>query len=106
VLSVCIIGTEFQDYFLAGSDGRLLNRHRKVMPTMAERMWWGKGDGRSLVAAETAAGRVGSLICWEHWMPLARAAMHAASEDVHVAAWPRVRTQSEPMGTAQSWLYH
>ncbi len=75
----------------AGADGQLLNKHRKVMPTMAERIWWGQGDGNSLHAVETAAGRIGALICWEHWMPLTRAALHASSEDVHVAAWPRVR---------------
>lgn len=75
-----------------GADGRLLNKHRKVMPTMGERVWWGKGDGGSLRAVDTAAGRIGALICWEHWMPLTRAALHASSEDVHVAAWPRVST--------------
>ena len=74
----------------AGVDGQLLNRHRKVMPTMAERMWWGQGSGDSLHAVQTESGRVGALICWEHWMPLTRAALHATSEDVHVAAWPRV----------------
>ena len=77
-----------------GADGRLLNRHRKVMPTMAERVWWGQGDGSSLHAVPTEVGRVGALICWEHWMPLTRAALHATSEDIHVAAWPRVRMLS------------
>lgn len=74
----------------AGADGQLLNRHRKVMPTMAERIWWGQGNGDSLHAVQTEAGRVGALICWEHWMPLTRTALHATSEDIHVAAWPRV----------------
>lgn len=59
---------------------------------MGERVWWGQGDGSSLHAVPTEAGRVGALICWEHWMPLTRAALHATSEDIHVAAWPRVRT--------------
>jgi hypothetical protein len=60
------------------------------MPTMAERIWWGQGNGDSLHAVQTEAGRVGALICWEHWMPLTRTALHATSEDIHVAAWPRV----------------
>ena len=51
-------------------------------------MVWGQGDAAGLVAVETGAGRVGGLICWEHWMPLARQAMHDSGEDIHVAVWP------------------
>lgn len=65
--------------------------HRKLVPTHGERMIWARGDGSTLDAHEAEWGRVGSLICWEHWMPLARAAMHHAGETVHVAAWPTVR---------------
>ncbi|MCY4526365.1 MAG: nitrilase, partial [Anaerolineaceae bacterium] len=49
------------------------------------------GDGAGLRAPETALGRVGALVCWEHWMPLARQALHDAGEAIHVAAWPTVR---------------
>jgi predicted amidohydrolase len=74
-----------------GHDGALLNRHRKIMPTYTERMVWGLGDGASLRSVETGAGRLGGLICWEHWMPLARHALHMSGEDIHVAAWPQVK---------------
>jgi predicted amidohydrolase len=74
-----------------GPDGALLNRHRKIMPTFSERLIWGAGDGSSLRAVATDWGRVGGLVCWEHWMPLARHALHSSGEDVHVAAWPQVK---------------
>jgi predicted amidohydrolase len=61
------------------------------VPTHAERLVWGQGDGSGIEAVPTLVGRVGSLICWEHWMPLARQAMHESAEEIHVAAWPTVR---------------
>jgi predicted amidohydrolase len=65
--------------------------HRKLVPTHGERLIWARGDGSTLGVHQAEWGRFGSLICWEHWMPLARAAMHNLGEDVHVAAWPTVR---------------
>ncbi len=65
--------------------------HRKLVPTHSERLIWARGDGSTLGVHEAEWGRLGTLICWEHWMPLARAAMHNLGEDVHVAAWPTVR---------------
>jgi len=65
--------------------------HRKLVPTHGERMIWGRGDGSTLGVHQTEWGTVGQLICWEHWMPLARAAMHHAGETIHIAAWPSVR---------------
>ena len=65
--------------------------HRKVMPTYTERLVWGRGDGSTLKVMPTEYGNIGGLICWEHWMPLARAAMHAQMENVHIAQWPSVR---------------
>lgn len=76
-------------YFSPGLDG--YSWHRKLVPTYTERLVWGRGDGSSLTAFNTAFGRVGGLICWEHWMPLARAAMHAMDETVHIAQWPAVK---------------
>jgi predicted amidohydrolase len=58
------------------------------MPTHAERIVWAPGDGSTLGVVDTPIGRLGGLICWEHWMPLARFAMHAQGEQIHVAAWP------------------
>lgn len=65
--------------------------HRKLVPTHGERLIWARGDGSTLGPHAAPFGPVGSLICWEHWMPLARAAMHNQSEAVHIAAWPTVR---------------
>ena len=65
--------------------------HRKLVPTHGERLIWARGDGSTLEVHQAKWGRLGTLICWEHWMPLARAAMHNLGEDVHVAAWPTVR---------------
>lgn len=65
--------------------------HRKLVPTHGERLIWTRGDGSTLGTHAAPFGPVGSLICWEHWMPLVRAAMHNQSEAVHIAAWPTVR---------------
>jgi len=65
--------------------------HRKLVPTYTERMVWGRGDGSTLGILETEYGNIGGLICWEHWMPLARAAMHARHETLHIAQWPDVK---------------
>jgi predicted amidohydrolase len=81
-------GTLYNALLTFGPNGALLNHHRKLVPTYTERMVWGPGDAHGLDAVETPAGRVGGLICWEHWMPLARQAMHDSGEDIHVAVWP------------------
>jgi predicted amidohydrolase len=83
-------GTIYNAQLILGADGALLSRHRKLMPTFAEKLIWGQGDGRDLDAVPTAVGRVGTLICWEHWMPLARQAVHRSGEQIHVATWPSV----------------
>jgi nitrilase len=84
-------GTLYANQLIFGSDGALLSAHRKLVPTHAERLAWGQGDGGGLAAVATSCGRVGALICWEHWMPLARQALHQSGEAIHVAAWPTVR---------------
>jgi nitrilase len=83
-------GTLYNSLLTISEDGRLRNHHRKLVPTYTERLVWGNGDGRGLEAVSTAAGRIGGLICWEHWMPLARMAMHNSGEHIHVAVWPTV----------------
>jgi predicted amidohydrolase len=83
-------GTLYNSLITIGPDGRLLNHHRKLMPTYTERLIWGAGDVEGLRAVDTPAGRVSALVCWEHWMPLARQALHESGEDVHVAVWPTV----------------
>ena len=67
--------------------------HRKLVPTHGERLIWMRGDGSTLGVHEAEWGRAGNLICWEHWMPLARAAMHNLGEAVHIASWPTVREE-------------
>jgi predicted amidohydrolase len=83
-------GTLYNSLLTIGPDGRLLNHHRKLMPTYTERLVWGAGDVEGLRSVDTPAGRVSALVCWEHWMPLARQALHESGEDVHVAVWPTV----------------
>jgi len=71
-------------------DGRLLGRHRKLVPTAGERLVWGQGDGKDLEVHELSFGRVGGLICWENYMPLARYALAARGAQIHLApTWDR-----------------
>lgn len=88
-------GTLFNSLLTYGPDGVLLNHHRKLIPTYTERMVWGQGDTAGLRAVETPAGRVGGLVCWEHWMPLSRQALHESGEDIHVAVWPTVHERHQ-----------
>lgn len=77
--------TLFNSVAIIDADGRLLNNHRKLMPTNPERMVWGFGDGSTLNVVETAVGRVGALLCWENYMPLARFALYAQDIDIYCA---------------------
>jgi predicted amidohydrolase len=70
--------------------GKVAGIHRKLVPTYTERLVWGRGDGSTLTVIDTPVGRLGGLVCWEHWMPLARQAMHDKRELVHAAVWPSV----------------
>jgi chlorite dismutase len=83
-------GTLYNSLLVFDATGNLANHHRKLVPTYTERLVWGAGDARGLAAVDTAIGRVGGLICWEHWMPLSRHVLHASGEHVHVALWPTV----------------
>ena len=83
-------GTLYNALVTIDGDGSIAVHHRKLVPTFGERLVWGPGDGDGLHAADTVAGRVGGLICWEHWMPLARQALHDSGEQIHVAQWPTV----------------
>lgn len=81
----CYSGTTlFNTVVVIGSDGTLLNRHRKLMPTNPERMVWGMGDASGLRVVDTPAGRLGALICWESYMPLARYALYAQDLEILV----------------------
>lgn len=78
-------GTLYNSVVILGPDGSLRNRHRKLMPTNPERMVWGQGDASGLRTVDTECGRIGTLICWESYMPLARYALYAQGLDVYVA---------------------
>ena len=87
--------TIFNTVVVIGPEGSMLNRHRKMMPTNPERMVWGMGDASGLRVVDTPVGRLGSLICWESYMPLARYALYAQNMDIYVApTWD----------TGESWL--
>ena len=78
-------GTLYCTLLTFGPDGSLLGKHRKLKPTAAERTIWGEGDGSTLTVVETAYGRVGGLLCWENYMPLARMALYAKGVEIYLA---------------------
>ena len=78
-------GTIYNVVVVIGSDGSILNRHRKLMPTNPERMIWGFGDGSGLKVVDTPVGRIGALICWENFMPLARYTLYSQGVEVYIA---------------------
>ncbi len=78
-------GTLFCTLLYFGPEGTLLDKHRKLKPTAAERVIWGEGDGSTLPVIPTPFGRVGGLICWENYMPLARMAMYGKGLDIYLA---------------------
>lgn len=77
--------TIYDSVVFIGPDGSLLNRHRKLMPTNPERMIWGFGDASGLKVLDTTCGRIGALICWESYMPLARFALYALGVEIYIA---------------------
>jgi len=83
-------GTIYNSLLLFDPKGNLVNHHRKLMPTYTEKMLYGHGDGVGLKTVDTGFGEIGGLICWEHWMPLSRQALHNEKEIIHVAVWPCV----------------
>jgi len=78
-------GTLYCTLLYFGPDGRLLGKHRKLKPTAAERLIWGEGDGSTLIVLETEVGKMGGLICWENYMPLARMAMYSKGVELYLA---------------------
>ncbi len=78
-------GTLFCTLLYFGPDGQLMGIHRKLKPTAAERLIWGEGDGSTLAAFDTELGKIGGLICWENYMPLARTAMYNKGVEIYLA---------------------
>jgi nitrilase len=78
-------GTLYCTLLYFGPDGQLLGKHRKLKPTAAERLIWGEGDGSTLAVLDTAIGKMGGLICWENYMPLARMALYGKGVELYLA---------------------
>jgi predicted amidohydrolase len=83
-------GTIFNSFVLINEKGVIANHHRKLMPTFNEKLLYGNGDAAGLKTVEANWGRIGGLICWEHWMPFSRQALHNENEMIHLAFWPSV----------------
>jgi nitrilase len=79
-------GTLYDTLLYFGPDGKMLGKHRKLKPTALERVIWGEGDGSTLTVVNTTAGRIGGLICWENYMPLARMALYQKGVEIYLAA--------------------
>ena len=79
-------GTIYNSLLYHGPDGTLAEHHRKLVPTNHERLVWGQGDGRGLRAFETPLGRIGGLICWENYMPLARFSLYESGVEIYIAS--------------------
>lgn len=77
--------TLYNTVITIASDGTIINRHRKLMPTNPERMIWGFGDGSGLKVVDTPIGRIGALMCWENYMPLARYALYSQGIEIYIA---------------------
>jgi nitrilase len=98
-LSPISVGCLWNTNLLIGSDGTLLNHHRKLVPTFYEKLIWTSGDGAGLRVSDTAIGKIGMLICGENTNPLARYALIAQGEQVHISSYPPVwptRPPNEP----------
>jgi aliphatic nitrilase len=92
------VGLIWNSNLLIGPDGEVLNHHRKLVPTFYEKLIWAAGDGAGLRVVETPVGRVGNLICGENTNPLARYALMAQSEQIHISSWPPIWPTRRPSG--------
>ncbi|WP_226002669.1 carbon-nitrogen hydrolase family protein [Paenibacillus sp. BJ-4] len=98
-LSRASVGCIWNSNVLIGSDGVILNHHRKIMPTFYEKLVWAPGDGDGLRVTDTEIGRIGTLICGENTNPLARFALIAEREELHISTYPPLwPTQDPSMG--------
>ena len=77
--------TLFNTLLYINDSGTIIGKHRKLIPTGGERLIWGQGDGSTLSTFDTPFGKLGGLLCWENYMPLARQAMYAAGTEIYIA---------------------
>ena len=96
-------GSLYNSLLYFSPDGALMGVHRKLMPSVSERLIWGMGDGSGLHVFDSPLGRLGGLICWEHEMTLVKYAMYARGEQVHASVWPAWSPQRDHIqfGTRQ-----
>jgi aliphatic nitrilase len=80
-------GSLYNTQLVFDIDGSLILKHRKISPAFHERMIWGEGDGTSIKAVDSTIGRLGALTCWEHYNPLARFALIAQHEEIHISTY-------------------
>jgi nitrilase len=78
-------GTLYCTLLYFDPNGQLIGKHRKLKPTASERIIWGEGDGSTLTVLATELGKIGGLICWENYMPLARMAMYGKGVEIYLA---------------------
>jgi len=97
------MGALWNTNLLFDRDGTLLNRHRKLVPTWAEKLTWANGDAAYLRPEETGIGRVGALICGENTNTLARFALLAQGEQIHIATYPPAWPFHRPGGGAHNY---
>ncbi|MCG3165521.1 MAG: Nitrilase [Bacteroidia bacterium] len=90
------LGCIWNSNVLIGDDGAILNHHRKLVPTFYEKMVWAAGDGHGLRVSDTRIGKIGALICGENTNPLARYALAAQGEQIHISAWPAIWPTRKP----------
>ncbi len=91
--------TLYNTVVIISKNGEILNRHRKLMPTNPERMVWGFGDGSGLNVVESSVGRIGTLVCWENYMPLARYTLYSQGIEIYIA--PTYDSGDDWLGTMQ-----
>lgn len=94
--------TLYNTLLFLSREGKVLGRHRKLMPTHSERVYWGMGDASDIRVFDMDIGRVGGLICYEHHMTLLRAAMAIKGEEVHCAVWPGWWTMEKHLGAKRA----
>jgi nitrilase len=92
------VGALWNSNVLIGDDGTILNHHRKIVPTFYEKLIWASGDGAGLRVSGTRIGRIGCLICGENTNPLARYALMAEGEQLHISSWPPIWPTRRPSG--------
>ncbi|AIO43483.1 carbon-nitrogen hydrolase family protein [Burkholderia cenocepacia] len=84
------VGCMWNSIVLIADDGKIVNHHRKLVPTFYEKMVWASGDGFGLKVENTKIGKIGALICGENTNPLARYSLAAQGEQIHISAWPPI----------------